>query len=808
MELKTYFAQDDKGNLLPGATCYLYQAGTSLPVSGLQDGAGAALTNPFKADSNGRILFSAPNGIYDLRIVSGTRDYRARIQCNDLTEVLESANKAADRAEDAAGAAGEAVQSVTGLASLTPAPGKFPVAGPDGTIDAEWFPGTLLDDINGKATAATEAAQQAATAAQQAVATTKPSPFLAPYNAKGDGVTNDTAAFTLWEATNKGLQVDLMGRTVIVDAVPRQNAYHNGRFKVATYTREQQLPFTFMNQPGRFMVNGGQIAKLRQALQNPFMQRFGMIFSGDSITWGSGTGENMAFEPRNGTLKDARDGLSADSYVNIIKRWIQSQHLDGAPGVTSNWAYSPSGESIVTYKKSVKVVPEGEGITVTTSGPSVSSSRVSAEASPTLFQWRFGDANAAGTSYHSIKFKFTGGQFTLSFGNVATTGIDYQIIVDGQTIGQYSTKAGAPCDNGAVVVADSYDNRRTHTFSWVHDKTVEIRTVRNPTEGATQFLRLCGILIDREIKISNQGINGATFRTYNVYAMGPAAPRYSGAPALGAEDLFQFIQLGVNDRGESIYPMTQGTLQVEIEKFLSYIPAQVSPILMVANPCVETGFKISMQDVRSVLSRVAVKHKIDFIDNYACWAGSLPHTLAKDGVHPNVEGMRVIAQNIILAIENAHAIITEEPPEPVVIIEWEAADPAKFPVTASHSAMVATFRDAAAAHDGKQLLLNSGNTTAGSNFKVKFNVTGSDRLDIAYSTNPGAQPYELFFDGVSQGVFDTAAPTATYANVRTHSIPAKSGATAVEVRVTRVTPTGNVATYLESFGILKGGTFS
>ncbi|MCY1391970.1 Right handed beta helix region [compost metagenome] len=84
MELKNYFAQDDKGNILAGATCYLYLPGTSTPASDLQDAAGAALSNPFNAGDNGLVQFAAPNGRYDLRVVKGARDYRVRVQCNDV----------------------------------------------------------------------------------------------------------------------------------------------------------------------------------------------------------------------------------------------------------------------------------------------------------------------------------------------------------------------------------------------------------------------------------------------------------------------------------------------------------------------------------------------------------------------------------------------------------------------------------------------------------------------------------------------------------------------------------------------------
>ncbi|MQT93014.1 SGNH/GDSL hydrolase family protein [Pseudomonas helleri] len=105
MELKNFFAQDDQGNKLPGATCYLYQRGTENLFGGLYKTNGLPLANPFTTDKNGLVQFAAPNGIYDLRVVKGERDYRLHIQFNDVSETLVAAEAAADRAETAKDAA-------------------------------------------------------------------------------------------------------------------------------------------------------------------------------------------------------------------------------------------------------------------------------------------------------------------------------------------------------------------------------------------------------------------------------------------------------------------------------------------------------------------------------------------------------------------------------------------------------------------------------------------------------------------------------------------------------------------------------
>ena len=88
MELKNFFSLDDQGNTLPEATCYLYIRGTETLAEGLQKANGLSLSNPFASDQQGLIQFAVPNGIYDLRVVKGSRDYRLSVQCHDVDDAL------------------------------------------------------------------------------------------------------------------------------------------------------------------------------------------------------------------------------------------------------------------------------------------------------------------------------------------------------------------------------------------------------------------------------------------------------------------------------------------------------------------------------------------------------------------------------------------------------------------------------------------------------------------------------------------------------------------------------------------------
>ena len=127
MELKNYFAQDDEGNRLPGALCYLYHRGTENLVDGLLSPTGAKLANPFTTGDTGLAQFGAANGIYDLRVTGGNRDFRIPVQFNDVTDSVVSAAAAAQQAlsaRDAAQLSG-GVFSTTALGLRDTASGRY-----------------------------------------------------------------------------------------------------------------------------------------------------------------------------------------------------------------------------------------------------------------------------------------------------------------------------------------------------------------------------------------------------------------------------------------------------------------------------------------------------------------------------------------------------------------------------------------------------------------------------------------------------------------------------------------------------------
>ena len=131
MELKTYFAQDAAGNLVPGATVTIFLQGTTTHATGLTKADGTALSNPFTADSAGRIQFRAPDGYYDMRVNVGYGGSQTvTIQCVDYS----GAKADADRAEAAADRADVSAEQVADALAL-----RSDLAEPGGGNIPGWY---------------------------------------------------------------------------------------------------------------------------------------------------------------------------------------------------------------------------------------------------------------------------------------------------------------------------------------------------------------------------------------------------------------------------------------------------------------------------------------------------------------------------------------------------------------------------------------------------------------------------------------------------------------------------------------------
>lgn len=157
-------------------------------------------------------------------------------------------------------------------------------------------------------------------------------------------------------------------------------------------------------------------------------------------------------------------------------------------------------------------------------------------------------------------------------------------------------------------------------------------------------------LAEKKVRVSNQGINGASTWSYMARNLKTGTDQ-----AVLPDDGYVFIQIGTNDRGLGPrHPGTQQKLTDNIVEMVTMLQRTTEVILMCANPATAESpsvYRFNMGVVRSAILDAAKICKVDFIDNYSAFDGLDLDAHLVDGLHPNVLGHSVIAGNIISALE-------------------------------------------------------------------------------------------------------------------------------------------------------------
>lgn len=475
------------------------------------------------------------------------------------------------------------------------------------------------------------------------------------FGAAGDGTTNDDAAFTAFEAVVSADPVNLHGRTYVVTAIPSKNAYYNGTWLVGGNRRPAILGRTFLDPSPKMRSIGGQLGDLRRALGDPFQQYTGIVFIGDSITWGTGATGTATPTPRDGTLSDARDVFATASFVNEFKRYIGARYAPLASPILSNHSASPTGQSTAEYQREVIMYPRYGEITLTQDpAGSLSATDVINTSIIGGGQLRLTSGNIAVDFSHTLTFNFTGTDLRMYFSCVATDATFYELLVDGVSQGVFSMKVGATATSGTVVDGKAgayYD----HSFAFVRNKTVTIRTKRNGDAG-NRTARFNAIRILKRIVIKNQGINGSSAR---VYGPNNLSGLYGDGVAVASTDSFVFCQLGTNDRGipgANQNPRGPNIFRSYLDATLDYLSAHVGVILMCSPPTTNespASYWLNMTDIRDAIIREAEARSVDFIDNFSTFSDVNMSVVTTDGLHPNDLGYAVMVRNLINSLESA-----------------------------------------------------------------------------------------------------------------------------------------------------------
>ena len=496
------------------------------------------------------------------------------------------------------------------------------------------------------------------------------------WGAVGDGITDDTAAFTAMETACPGTVVDLGNTTYSVTAIPIKEDYRNGSFYNSTANSTQVVDSGFYQPPPTFHTYGGQLRLLKEYLGDPLQQIVSIVLIGDSITWGSTTPQsaNVNFPSAHaGILSDSRDNEYSPSWANELRRYIGREYANGNSSVVtteiSNWAAAGSnGNCITTYTTNQVLYPvantanTGQSFTFSSNGASITGpvDLPITGIAYSGYQMRYGESNGAGTSNVSVSFgPFTGNTFNVIYAAVDSSYMDYTIFANGVNIAA-NTFASAALGGDAGITDVTNNNKRVHTFTYVRNASIEIRS-RRPNASNTRHLRINAIEVPKKIRITNQGISGSAARVYlnNCLSGAFAPPR-----AIGVEDNFVLMQLGTNDRiVVSTNPNGVSGFSKSLQGLVNDIKANSNLIMMCALPAKNQDsatYSFSMQECRDTIMKVAKRNSCDFIDNYAIFPRDKTSfdMWLTDGLHPNTRGHYRIYRNIVGALEQAGATET------------------------------------------------------------------------------------------------------------------------------------------------------
>ena len=465
-------------------------------------------------------------------------------------------------------------------------------------------------------------------------------------------VDGDTAPYTVVkEATSSGLRADiLVGKKIPL--LYNATGVLVGPLAVAIETAEARFTRDTLAEGIVASIPGHAIRKMRLALEDPLVQMMGIVFMGDSITWGATvTGNAPAGTPgvdRDGTLSDPRDYATTPSYVNNLKAYIGAVYFPGATPAHTNWADSPSGEAITTWKKNVLLYPGRPPFSLNTSGSLVAAAEIQSHGATKLgYRYELADANPAGTSVIGVRFPFTGQKLKIWYTSIAASSTEYTLLINGVSQGDFSTNSGSNVNKLS----------REHTFDYVRDAVIEIRLKRNGGGPTQQRVQIEAIEIEKTCVITNQGINGSDTRRQNVFIL---SGNFDTLPFTDV-DKFIFYQIGTNDRGiqtsgaaQPDGPLTlKKGLNTMIDRTYELVP-DAEIVLMAANKTTDFDplvFAYDMDQVKSTVRQVAADRQLDFIDNYSIFRGVDLGTELADGLHPNDAGHLRMSNNIIERIE-------------------------------------------------------------------------------------------------------------------------------------------------------------
>lgn len=159
--------------------------------------------------------------------------------------------------------------------------------------------------------------------------------FLNPLDvgAVGDGTTNDTSAFVTLESKVTGRDVNLFGRTYLVNAIPTGNNYYNGNFKIGTVVHKAAYDFFKFGGTSENYLN--VMRDFSEATRGG-----GMLLAADFVRKGTGAG-----------------AVVQSAVVDTVNRYLYTLHVTSSgPGVINRFPLNKLGSGVTIYADAYSAV--------------------------------------------------------------------------------------------------------------------------------------------------------------------------------------------------------------------------------------------------------------------------------------------------------------------------------------------------------------------------------------------------------------------------------------------------------------------
>lgn len=375
---------------------------------------------------------------------------------------------------------------------------------------------------------------------------------------------------------------------------------------------------------------------------------------GDSITWGTGaTGASPPGElgtgpgQRNGTLTDPRNNLSCKCWSNLLRDWVGRAFAGGSLIEVLRDDSTSSGEGYYEITRVVDILgADFDYVQFKNSTKTFTRAEIVPTENASTLSGRYYDMYpASASSPNAVEFELIGDGLDvlyaqLSSGTAETTKVE--LWGNGVKLGEFS-QYGSPAFG------------QSHSFTFPFDR-YKMRLVNVSTAVAFRFE---GLRFTKRVKVSNDGINGASTRSWiNSVTL---------AESIQPDDEYVFMQIGTNDRAyHPTIPTNPFTLTKNLKQMVDIIGAETGGhakvIMLSANavtqdemPYPSTSYVFDMRRVNQVIATVASELGLDFISQYEeTMQMKIDGTsYLADGLHPNDAGYRVMFENIRTRIMNA-----------------------------------------------------------------------------------------------------------------------------------------------------------